>query len=152
MGNKAFCDNEKVADECQSPLSPFMLFHTSDRPEMAKLRTKNVNQTDIEEPKINKPRYYALVEENVTASVHHIVTNLNPSFDSLVCLHYSTQSMQVSCALQFIEFISQYTVSFIAFATCTCVGYSAVSTFGVGRIERRFDVWQLRWARAAVAR
>ena len=71
IGNKAFRDNEKVADECQSPPSMF-LFRTSDRPE---------------KPKINEPGYHALVEENVTASVRRIITNLNPSFvppDSLV--------------------------------------------------------------------
>jgi len=90
MRNKAFRDNEKVADECQSP--PFMfLFRTSDRPEIVELRAKNVNRTDIEEPKINEPGYRALVEENVKASesVRRIVTNpiINPSFvrpDSLV--------------------------------------------------------------------
>ena len=83
MGNKVFRDNEKVADERQSP--PFMfLFRTSDRPEIVGLRTKNINRTDIEEPKINEPGYHTLVEE---ASIRRIVTNPDPSIvppDSLV--------------------------------------------------------------------
>jgi len=78
MGNKAFRDNEKVANEW-----------------IVELRTKNINRTDMEEPKINEPGYCALVEENVKASVRCIVTNpvINPSFvppDMLVaCLKRS---------------------------------------------------------------
>jgi hypothetical protein len=202
MGNKAFRDNEKVADECQSP--PFMfLFRTLDRPEIVELRTKNVNGTDIEEPKINEPGYHALVEENVTASVRRIVTNLNPSFvppDSLVVrlecsvIHNNdeppllTSSASITPPGQrgyrayysslklfpniprhlspsppaLVWDIPPYGCQLIlppsspaaAVVVSLTIGATASVgiTFGVGRIERRFDVWQLRWVRAAAAR
>ena len=202
LGNKAFRDNEKVADEGQSP--PFMfLFRTSDRPEIIELRTKNVNRTDSEEPKINEPRYHALVEENVTASVRRIVTNLNPSFvppDShvvrLKCsvihnndepplltssasitppgqrgyrAHYSSLNLfpNIPCHLSPSPPVPVWDIppygrqlilppSTPAAAVVVSLTIGATAgvgiTFGVGRIERGFDVWQLRWVRSAAAR
>jgi len=202
MGNKAFSDNEKVADKCQSP--PFMfLFRTSDRPEIVELRTENVNRTDIEEPKINEPGYHALVEENVKASVRRIVTNPGPSFvllDSLVVrlecsvIHNNDEPLSLASSASITppgqrgyrahysslnlfsdiprhlspsppapvwdipphsrQLILPPSTPAAAVVVSLAIGATASvgTTFGVERIERRFDVWRLRWVRAAAAR
>jgi len=199
MGNKAFSDNEKVADECQSP--PFMfLFRTSDRPEIVELRTENVNWTDIEEPKINEPGYHALVEENVKASVRRIVTNPSPSFvppDSLVVrlecsvIHNNDEPLSLASSASITppgqrryrahysslnlfsdiprhlspapvwdipphgrQLILPPSTPAAAVVVSLAIGATASvgTTFGVERIERRFDVWRLQWVRAAAAR
>jgi carbonic anhydrase len=59
------------------------IFHTSDRPEIVKLRTKNAGLTTIKTPDSNDPGFRALVEENIKASVRRIAD------DSVITNHFA---------------------------------------------------------------
>jgi len=84
---KTFHDNEKVADECQSP--PFMfLFHTSDRPEIVELRAP-ISAISVRFFKLSVPQFRWF-----SPSLHLICPSSVPASSDLI----HTSHHHISCS------------------------------------------------------